>query len=498
MGLHSTSPNFAKAREPRDENLLQGNEREGHQGGRSPRATGDSAIGPQDRGSPQKVVAADLALDWVLQEIVRHARLATSATGAFIGLVRANKIVCQAMSGSNAGEFVAYLNRDRRMVDSCLRTNAPQRCHDSEASEELEGSACRYLGARSVVIVPILDEREAKLGIFGVLSPQVDAFSNANLVALQSLSRRVTDAMSQVDLGMSVSVSDAAHPLPPTPGKVLPIRARLLRAVQRPIAITGRGSSRWILGVLAVVLIGGWTLSRVMNQDAMQASAKAPATVSQAASVGSAVGDPMPASPSTASPLSNNAGTNHGQSPVVPDAVKPAKSPQPAHKAKDIKKIPARSEPPVPDLEIENALDDASPGSLPSKSVNASKASDETSPVPVPRPGAADARPVPANASSTPASPVVIPEKAALDLVAQRVEPHYPVVPNAEPVQGTAIVDVVVGIDGQVKVVKPVSGDLSLLKSAVKAVRKWRFTPLVRDGQAVSFESHITFHFASP
>jgi outer membrane biosynthesis protein TonB len=34
--------------------------------------------------------------------------------------------------------------------------------------------------------------------------------------------------------------------------------------------------------------------------------------------------------------------------------------------------------------------------------------------------------------------------------------------------------------------------------SAVRAVRKWLFTPLVRNGQSVSFESHITFHFALP
>src|SRR3984893_7262102 len=246
MVLHSTSPNFPEAREPREENPLQRKEREGRHQGRSPRATGDSAIGPQDRGSQQKVVAADRALDWVLQEIVQHARLATSATGAFIGLVRANKIVCQALSGSNTSEFVAYLNRDRRMVDSCLRPSSLQRCRDSEASEELDGRACRYLGARSVVLVPIPDETEEKLGIFGVLSPQVDAFSNANIAALQSLSRRIADARELVDQCTPVSSGDAAALIRPHPGNVLPIRARLLRAIQRPVTVS-RGSSLLVL-----------------------------------------------------------------------------------------------------------------------------------------------------------------------------------------------------------------------------------------------------------
>jgi TonB family protein len=92
----------------------------------------------------------------------------------------------------------------------------------------------------------------------------------------------------------------------------------------------------------------------------------------------------------------------------------------------------------------------------------------------------------------------VVPEKTALDHVAERVEPHHPAAPNAEPVQGTAIVDVVVGGNGQVEVVRPVSGDPRLLVSAAKAVHKWRFTPLLRNGQSVSFESNITFYFALP
>jgi TonB family protein len=440
------------------------------------------------------VVAADLALDWVLQEIVQHARLATSATGAFIGLVRANKIVCQALSGSNASEFVAYLNRDRRMVDSYLRTSSLQRCRDSEASEELDGRACRYLGARSVVLVPIPDETEEKLGIFGVFSPQVDAFSNANIAALQSLARRIADAMEQVDQCTPVSSRDAAAQIRPNPGNVLPIRAQLLRAIQRPVAVSRR-SSLWVLGLLPVVLLVGWTLSRAINQLAMDASAKTSAPVSRATSVGSAAVTPQSASSSSASALSNNAGTNPGQSPAVAAAVKPVPEPPPAHKA--IKKIPARSELHLPDLEIENALDDASPGSLVSESVNAFKA-DETSTVAAPRSEEADKKPASTNADSSPASPVVVPEKTALDHVTARVEPHYPAVPNSQAVQGTAIVDVVVSSNGRLEVVRPVSGDPRLLVSAAKAVRKWRFTPLVRNGQSVSFESHITFHFALP
>jgi periplasmic protein TonB len=534
MGLHSTSSNFTEG----DQTPLQGKELERRQDAVSPRAPGDHAPAPQDRGSQQKMVAADMALDWVLQEIVQHARLATGATGAFVGFVRANKIVCQAMSGSNAGEFVAYLNRDRRMVDSCLRTSAMQLCRDSEASEEHDASVCRYLGARSVVLVPILDETGEKLGLFGVLSPQADAFSDANLVALQSLSHRVADARAQLEQCTSVSASDAAAQLRPNPSKVLPIRTQVLRAMQRPLAGTVKASSLWILGILVFVLLAGWILNRAINLGAMQASAKVSAPVAEAPAVrpvpATVASQPDSSSSGSAPPLSNNAGISNNsnnartkprQSPAVAAAVKPAAK-RPAA-APAIKEVPAGSSPHVPELEIENALDDGYRESSPPESVNPSKVSADTrvsaaarvpaetkvaaaTSVPVatsvpaatsvaaPQPEMAVKNPVSTNAGSTSGSPIMVAEKTALEHVIERVEPNYPAIPNAEPVQGVVIVDVVVGAGGQVESVKPVDGDVRLLLTAAKAVRKWRFSPLMRNGQSVSFESHITFQIALP
>jgi TonB family protein len=517
MGLRSTSPNLTKAVEPREESLLQAKERDG----RSPQRMGESAIRPQGWGSQQKVVAADLALGWVLQEIVQHARLATTATGAFIGCVRGHQMANPAMSGSNAGEFVAYLSRDRRMVDSCLGSGAVQRCRDSEASPDLDAATCRFLGARSVVMVPILDETtEERLGIFGVLSPQADAFSNADIVALQTLSRRIADAIMQADQCTSVSAGDAGGQVQANPGTVLPIRTHLLRAMRRPFGVTGRGLSLWILGILVGSLLAGWTLSRVINQGGMDASAKTSGPVSEAPSAGSAPVSsqstssssaspssrpPASSSPSSTSPPSpNRAGTNPGHGPAPAGQAKPVAKPQPAAKA--IKEVPARSAPAVPDLQIENTLDDGSSVVIRAESVVTSKAADkadkadkaETSTVAAPAPAVAEKRPASTNAGSTSGSPILVPEKTALEHVIERVEPNYPAIPNAEPVQGIVIVDVVVGPGGQVEAVKPVDGDVRLLLTVAKAVRKWRFTPLIRNGQSVSFESHITFQFALP
>jgi periplasmic protein TonB len=590
--------------------------------------------GPRELNSPkagsQKLVAAEVALDWVLQEIVQQSRLATTATGAFIGLLRARKIVCQATSGSNAGEFVTYLNRDRRMVDSCLSTGMVQICRDSETSEELDGSICRYLGARSVVIVPILgaEDTEKKLGVFGIFSPQADAFSNGSIVALQSLSRRIADAMAQVNRSTSVS-SGAAQ------ASLRTVSPR--RQARRSLGAAGRWAV-WIAAVLAAVLLVGWSVSRVMSWQGAQKSEIALAPV------------PVPSPPDSfaaANSLSDHTGTNPGQSlavepavesqgpavaagnkpenvtpeNVTPENAKPesvkteklssgsvtpvgksqkpvagtvagtvaesaAKAPAATQTQTQTKKttvaikgIPAGSHPHLPDLEIENELDDASSGSLPSRSADTfqgpnlprtgasprltepsktgpskplpsqtgpSKTTSSMNAVPsnavsprvpgdassgpLPReavrisrapgpsidaaPAAASATPTSGSANSTsseaarnpnPASsdapsspPVMLQEWTALAHVAQRVEPDYPPDAKTQRTQGTVVLDVVVGTDGQVAGVTPVDGDQPFVGAADKAMRKWRFTPFLRNGHAVSFESHITLNFVLP
>jgi TonB family protein len=564
MALRLTSRKVEEARTPRDETLTQG-ETDGRQDGPSARVTGDGRFGARDLGSQKKVVAADVALDWVLQEIVQQARLATTATGAFIGIGRGRNIICQATSGSNAAEFVAYLNRDRRIFDRCLADTAPQRCRDSETSEELDASTCRYLGARSVVVVPVIDARgdarEEKLGIFGVFSPQADAFSSANIIALETLSRRIGDAMAQVDRCTSASNGNASARRQSEPGKSL-IRDRLLRAARRPLPAV-RGPVAWALGILAVVLLGSWILSRTgtISRWTMYTSTKVPASVtSPAASASSA--------PHLSDhPSSGNADINSVQSPKVRTAVK--ESPAVATDGKAVagapvdsqrgRKIAARSTPRVPDLEIENTLDDASSESLPA-------ASGETSRVPsqsitaVPSPTSVIGKPtISTNAGSssmsgsaslgslpqeavhlsrapelprteaTPSSsfssrgtksgqtslnasaastgpeleaPIMVPQNTALERIAEQVKPDYP--PNypedarIKNPPATVDVDVIVGKDGQVESVAPLKGDTRLMAAAAKAVAQWRFEPLPRNNRFVRFESHITVQFATP
>src|SRR6202011_184102 len=122
---------------------------------------------------------------------------------------------------------------------SCIRAAALQRCHDPEPSEELDTNVCRYLGARSVVIITIFDETNEEVGIFGVFSSQVDSFSRAHIIALQDLTRRIADPMAQADRGTPLSPVEASAPARSYPRKLTFFRSELLFP-QGPPTVTAR------------------------------------------------------------------------------------------------------------------------------------------------------------------------------------------------------------------------------------------------------------------
>jgi len=76
------------------------------------------------------------------------------------------------------------------------------------------------------------------------------------------------------------------------------------------------------------------------------------------------------------------------------------------------------------------------------------------------------------------------------------VEPVYPEVARRAGVQGTVILEVVVGRDGNVKDIRVLrSAPMGLTEAAVAAVRQWRFEPSTLGGQPVEVVMSVTVRF---
>lgn len=111
-------------------------------------------------------------------------------------------------------------------------------------------------------------------------------------------------------------------------------------------------------------------------------------------------------------------------------------------------------------------------------------------------PDASGNKPVEAAMSSI--EPVNLAESAALELLAQPVDPVYPAAARASGQRGSVVLQVVIGRDGAVQDVKFLQGSLMFARAAIDAVRQWRFKPYSMNGRPVSVQSQITLNFRPP
>lgn len=91
----------------------------------------------------------------------------------------------------------------------------------------------------------------------------------------------------------------------------------------------------------------------------------------------------------------------------------------------------------------------------------------------------------------------VLTDAVPLPRAAGEFQPPYPPQLLRTNVEGKAVVRVLIGTDGRVKQVAIISADDPLFADATErqALRKWRFKPATRDGQAVETWKQMTVRF---
>jgi Gram-negative bacterial TonB protein C-terminal/PilZ domain len=91
--------------------------------------------------------------------------------------------------------------------------------------------------------------------------------------------------------------------------------------------------------------------------------------------------------------------------------------------------------------------------------------------------------------------PIRVPASVMEQLLIHKVEP---VLPGTEPSAsrgGAVVLNAVIGADGTVMKLRPLSGPDSLASAATDAVRWWRYQPYLVNGQPVEVETTVTVNF---
>jgi TonB family protein len=75
------------------------------------------------------------------------------------------------------------------------------------------------------------------------------------------------------------------------------------------------------------------------------------------------------------------------------------------------------------------------------------------------------------------------------------LEANYPLLAQQMRVQGSVVLQALIGTDGVIENIRVLSGPSILASAAQQAVRQWRFKPYLQNGQAVETQAKITVNF---
>ena len=96
------------------------------------------------------------------------------------------------------------------------------------------------------------------------------------------------------------------------------------------------------------------------------------------------------------------------------------------------------------------------------------------------------------------AEPITISEDLARRLLLQGNDPAYPKEAKLSGLQGSVMIQALIGSDGSVRELHLMGGYFVLGRAAFEAVRQWRFRPYVLNGNPVEARTVLTFTFELP
>ena len=245
-------------------------------------------------------------LDEVLQLVAERAQAITGADGVAIALAQGDEIVCRASSGAMAPDRGVQLDSRAGFSGACFRSGRIIRCDDSEKDPRVNREACRQLGTRSMVAVPLLSQANV-VGLVEAFSTRPFAFKDSDVRSLNLLAELIQGALKPEEEDRIVRAAKVAaadlefaelesqETLPSR--QFFPKTSTEPKAVEAPLELSQESIAPWIdsswlegsrpglvialLLALLVILVAGplWWLHRELDQGrAAHATAVEPAS----------------------------------------------------------------------------------------------------------------------------------------------------------------------------------------------------------------------------
>jgi TonB family protein len=398
--------------------------------------------------------------EYLLQLVMERMREQTGASGAAVGLERSGQMVCRASSGDTAPDVGTPLRLEGSFTARCIQSGAPLRCDDSENDPRVNAEACRTLGIRSLLVVPIR-AHDRIMGVVEVLSEQPRAFTNAHQTTLEAIAIVISEAFFPHISGPADCGShDAAEHFQET------------HPVQPPTLARNFDDGTWGESeeieepAPTPMMFAGFHIRR---PEIRKSAVVAFAAITCVASVGTIMLSRSPRR--TVAPV--NAASAQPDTPISA-AQAPLQQAAAVSQRTDIAIRPAAA---IPKKRVAAQWEDE---------VVTRPAQPQEAPPP-----AASSEPQPEAAS---ASQQLTRAQIIGDPV-YRVDPIYPQRAIDRHLEGTVVLSAVVDKEGRVQTVRVITGDPMFRAPAINAVKHWRYNPTIINGEAIEAETQVTLDF---
>src|SRR6201987_802926 len=148
-------------------------------------------------------------LDEVLQLVAERAQAVRGADGIAIAIAEGDEIICRASVGSMSPDRGVRLDSKAGFSGACFRTARIIRCDDAEKDPRVNLEACRRLGTRSMVAVPLLGQQSV-VGLLEAFSTEPFGFSDSDVRSLNLLAELILAALKPEEEDRIVRAAKAA------------------------------------------------------------------------------------------------------------------------------------------------------------------------------------------------------------------------------------------------------------------------------------------------
>ena len=141
-----------------------------------------------------EIAKLGLDLGGVMSLVVEKTLALVGADGAAIELAEGEDMVYRAASGIAGSYLGLRLKRDASLSGLCVHEGVTLRCDDSDTDPRVNREACRKVGLRSMIVMP-LKHMNATVGVLKAMSCHPAKFTQAEAALLELLSEQVAAAM---------------------------------------------------------------------------------------------------------------------------------------------------------------------------------------------------------------------------------------------------------------------------------------------------------------